>query len=471
MRPNTTKSLVSATPINRPLVKHQMTFQNSGQARANDLPTLRCEPDPFHPGLAVCTAEVNDDRQGISHFFGRNKKATASIPQQCFPLMCRVHYQEKGYRWGKHHPGVLADFQCGCIVKTLQNMAAITFTDKNGNVWPWFCGLVLQIPMPKSRKPVKVRARKNVTSQDHRAPGSRVDWEEEDDECVSNTASIPEWLRKLATKARSDDRYALDDNYISNGVKYDIIQVISIVRTMGKWCLENNAKLPKVEAIPVTLGMYFDQALDKAKKDVKSLTIHKDRAASDLCSASTSSARRDAEVVLKLAEDGLLIAKKNLSLARLDLEETAHMIPATRTTRKHGQTSRTIKPKPHVKSELLDRKGKGKAVSPESKDDIMSLDADDEGDKLGIENTEIFDEPEEDDTPHHIKDNVQLTGVQVVTPNLSSNAINYSMPSSSKLASTYFFGRKRDSSAVNDQHSGNPGKRIKRFSSHDCMTF
>ncbi len=112
----------------------------------------RCEPDPLDPEV-ICLAKVTaDDPQGISHFFGRNKKATHSIPDGIFPLLCRTHNQEKQYRWNDTQAALTA-FQCDCVLESLEWMAAMTWVDEDGTVWPRWCGFELQTQKePKCRE-------------------------------------------------------------------------------------------------------------------------------------------------------------------------------------------------------------------------------------------------------------------------------------------------------------------------------
>ena len=47
--------------------------------------------------MGTCTLE-SPDRRVISHFFGRNKKETRAIPDDCWVTYCRQHYQRCRYR-------------------------------------------------------------------------------------------------------------------------------------------------------------------------------------------------------------------------------------------------------------------------------------------------------------------------------------------------------------------------------------
>ena len=63
------------------------------------------EPAEESPSLCQYTASCNtgsrDYRKVISHIFGRNKKCTTQIPDSCWIVYCRKHYQRTRYRTNK----------------------------------------------------------------------------------------------------------------------------------------------------------------------------------------------------------------------------------------------------------------------------------------------------------------------------------------------------------------------------------
>ncbi|KAL8727490.1 MAG: hypothetical protein Q9166_006014 [cf. Caloplaca sp. 2 TL-2023] len=66
----------------------------------NDAKTLEAVVDPLCAGEAdgQCTLGSSDHRKVTSHFFGRNKRCTHQIPEDCWIKYCRKHYQRQKYR-------------------------------------------------------------------------------------------------------------------------------------------------------------------------------------------------------------------------------------------------------------------------------------------------------------------------------------------------------------------------------------
>lgn len=63
-----------------------------------------------------CNTDSTDYRKVVSHFFGRNKKCTTQIPEECWIEYCRKHYQRTKYRTTKDERknwvGVQLDILC-----------------------------------------------------------------------------------------------------------------------------------------------------------------------------------------------------------------------------------------------------------------------------------------------------------------------------------------------------------------------
>ncbi|KAI4149408.1 MAG: hypothetical protein LQ340_004639 [Diploschistes diacapsis] len=68
------------------------------------------------------------DRRVVSHFFGRNKKETRAIPEECWVPYCRQHYQRSRYQRKIHE---FADLQMSLVKRTVKNLEAW------GNVLDW----------------------------------------------------------------------------------------------------------------------------------------------------------------------------------------------------------------------------------------------------------------------------------------------------------------------------------------------
>lgn len=66
--------------------------------------------------MKMCNTDSNDYRKVVSHLFGRNKKCTTQIPEECWIEYCRKHYQRTKYRTTKDERknwvGVQLDILC-----------------------------------------------------------------------------------------------------------------------------------------------------------------------------------------------------------------------------------------------------------------------------------------------------------------------------------------------------------------------
>ena len=73
---------------------HNVECETSG-----DNNTPQCWGDIKYPRIGTCDHEFKIANKGeryrkvVSDFFGRNKKATASVPPDCYPTICRTCYQ------------------------------------------------------------------------------------------------------------------------------------------------------------------------------------------------------------------------------------------------------------------------------------------------------------------------------------------------------------------------------------------
>lgn len=66
--------------------------------------------------MKMCNTDSTDYRKVVSHLFGRNKKCTTQIPEECWIEYCRKHYQRTKYRTTKDERknwvGVQLDILC-----------------------------------------------------------------------------------------------------------------------------------------------------------------------------------------------------------------------------------------------------------------------------------------------------------------------------------------------------------------------
>ena len=284
----------------------------------------RCEPDPLNSAV-ICTAkDTNDDRQGISHFFGRNKKATHSIPDGIFPVLCRTHYQEKQFRW-KHHPASLAAFQCDCVLRSLERMAPMIWTDEQGLEWPKWCGFELQTQ--KEPDPDKTRA------------GAHF---------------VPDWLRKLCSKEATGQEFvSVGDR---GGARYNFPQLVKVVLAIKSWCLEKNMRLPSVEALPITIGMVNEVDLEEAKSELRAATREFNLVNNQLSRA--GGRNRNLQKAVERAQDDVELAQETMEIAQQDAETTISTLPVAKTKKVRKQDS------PHRLTLKVDlkRKRSGKVV-------------------------------------------------------------------------------------------------------------
>ena len=91
------------------------------------------------PSLCQYTSQCNtgsqDYRKVISHIFGRNKKCTTQIPDSCWIIYCRKHYQRTRYRTSKAQVKNYFRIQFDNLARQLTRM------EKWGGVRSWTIGL------------------------------------------------------------------------------------------------------------------------------------------------------------------------------------------------------------------------------------------------------------------------------------------------------------------------------------------
>ena len=80
-----------------------------------DISSRRSKTDCYVPDCKL----DSPDRRVISHFFGRNKKETRAIPEDCWISYCRQHYQRSRYQMKIHEFGEL---QMSLVRRTVENL-------------------------------------------------------------------------------------------------------------------------------------------------------------------------------------------------------------------------------------------------------------------------------------------------------------------------------------------------------------
>ncbi|KAL8946270.1 MAG: hypothetical protein Q9183_007929, partial [Haloplaca sp. 2 TL-2023] len=75
----------------------------TGPPKSDDASKAEPVVDPVCAGEpdGGCTLSSGDHRKVVSHIFGRNKRCTHQIPEDCWIKYCRKHYQRQKYRCPK----------------------------------------------------------------------------------------------------------------------------------------------------------------------------------------------------------------------------------------------------------------------------------------------------------------------------------------------------------------------------------
>ena len=246
----------------------------------NDLGERKCWVDINFPRIGECSKEMNlapenRHRKTVSDFFGRNKKATASVALDYFPMLCRECYGEWKYRL-EHEPrggAARAEFHCDGILQALNLMEQRRHTGPDGIDYPWWCGLELQLTsqghqleddpekLQREVNAANKKASKAAASKNKKGTNStsRVHTREMPDR-------IPDWLLQLCTKDASDDQHInLGERA---GVVYSFDQLAQIIKAVKTYCHQNSCKFPTIEAIPITIGLLDTQLLKHRKKQL-----------------------------------------------------------------------------------------------------------------------------------------------------------------------------------------------------------
>ena len=329
---------------------------------ATDVP--RCFVNIRNPKVGTCQHEFGIPvelryRKAVSDFFGRNKTATASIPMDCYPVICRTCYQNTHYRltnMDSKDPAKCdaadADIKCDIIIYTLEKMKGRTFEDRNGDVWPWWCGLELQTTneghqlLTDTENLKKKAEEKNKLVHEHRERAKNQGTTKGNPRLHYHFLpdQLPTWLLPLCQKqnykAGNDQKqYALIGD--RQGQRYSFDEVTFIVKSIKTYCVEELRKFPSIEAIPVPIGMLdmeIYQQKCRARKAANSIMIKLNAEARQLereadkayggtyRKGKAKTARQLAQQSTQLAN----IAAKDADDARADAKLSAPTIPAKR---------------------------------------------------------------------------------------------------------------------------------------------
>lgn len=370
----------------------------------------KCEPDPLDPDRVPCTNAVNhDDRQGVSHFFGRNKRATSAIPTWCYPLLCRTCYQTRKYRM-KDTPGIEAGAQTDAIQITMERMSKVTWTDELGNSWPRWAGFELQLcrnpsvivsaaapadddtdamavdtpKIPVKTNMVKFSQETKTQAEDDAKKKSRST------RIAAASGPVPEWLRNLCSRDHMEQGHSPIGE--RNGARYSFNQMATIVKHIKCYCIGNNTRLPAIEALPLSAGLDAEARIKAAKDEVRQPLRRYNVAEKELRKAQIASGDT-ARLKEQLAERGseLHEAKEKQRLAEEDLNVSKKTLPVRRELRNKEAVEQAEKDargiaekaemEARIEAEKVKAKAKQPAVAPEaggSAADNVEGDSDDE---------------------------------------------------------------------------------------------
>jgi hypothetical protein len=291
-------------------VKFEPPFAGADEKAYGGPRTPQCWGDIKYPRIGTCDHEFKIVNKGeryrkvVSDFFGRNKKATASVPADCYPTICRTCYQRLAYRLGsmnKDNPekdaAAVAKIRCDAIIAALQKMKERKFIDRHGYEWPWWCGLELQLTNDGQAlldDPEGLEAeieKKNGEVAKRKADKAKSPQGKSLKRLHKRVKPeyLPDWLQKLC-QANTDNNTAKDVATSTigdrNGVRYSFEELIMIVKAIKTYCHESRGAFPTIEAVPVPLGLLDEQIL----KDKRKL-----RATANKMKTETKKAATDAE--------------------------------------------------------------------------------------------------------------------------------------------------------------------------------
>ena len=245
-----------------------------------NLEERKCWVDINFPRIGECSKEMNlapenRHRKIVSDFFGRNKKATASVALDYFPMLCRECYGEWKYRL-EHEPrggAARAEFHCDGILQALSLMRQRTYTGADGIEYPWWCGLELQLTSQGHQledDPDKLQAEVDAANK-KASKAAAANKNKSSTKLTSRVHTrempdrVPAWLLQLCTRGAADDQQHINLGERA-GVVYSFEQLAQIIRAVKTYCHQRSCKFPTIEAIPITIGLLDTQILKHGKK-------------------------------------------------------------------------------------------------------------------------------------------------------------------------------------------------------------
>ena len=187
-------------------------------------------------------------------------------------------------------------------------MAAMSWTDEDGIEWPRWCGFELQTQ--KEPDPEKAR---------------------------SDNYHVPEWLRKLCSKKEAEQEFVSIGE--RGGARYSFQQLAKIVKVIKSWCMENTARLPSVEALPITIGMVNEAEIEEAKVALQTTTREYNLVGHQLTRAERTGGKlKVLQEAVQRAQEALEMAEEALENARPDGETTKSTMQVRRYKKKARKT-------------------------------------------------------------------------------------------------------------------------------------
>ncbi|KPI42893.1 uncharacterized protein AB675_1742 [Cyphellophora attinorum] len=233
-----------------------------------------CEPTPIDNDPVPCDNPILSDDRQASH----TSSVATSVLLQPFPSTASLFNVA---------PTIKSESICDLIMVVIERMSEYTWTDsKDGTIWPLWVGFELQLcksgstpdleppfidlahtPQPEenhvAKTPKQSPNKKPPTTPAGKSPAAKGTTRTRK---TSPLAPVPEWLAKLCSKDESGQDFApIGDR---RGARYDFAGLEQIVRALKTWCIQNNARLPAVEALPVTIGMLYEAQVDSVKHEL-----------------------------------------------------------------------------------------------------------------------------------------------------------------------------------------------------------
>lgn len=321
----------------------------------------QCWGDIKYPRIGTCDHEfmiVNKGeryRKVVSDFFGRNKRATASIPTDFYPKLCRICYQRLAYRlasMNRANPAkdtaAVAKLRCDAILATLQKMKERKFIDRHGHEWPWWCGLELRLTndgqalMDDPERLETEIQKKNDDVAKYKADRIKSPQGKSLKRLHKRIKPeyLPDWLQNLCAATPENyagDSFAARTIVERTGPRYSFDELILIVKAIKTFCHRSRCAFPTIEALPVPLGLLDEQIFkekrrlravaNKEKKETKRAALQAEHDARD----HPSSTRRKNRAVAKRKEADRALAVANaaeraVEAAREDAVLSAGMV-------------------------------------------------------------------------------------------------------------------------------------------------